>query len=327
MRSFGLRLAIVGMHIVSIATCASAQEGDAWFDDLSSRYSANAAVMSDREFLDVSQPPEGNSEPGHIRDNAFLVEEAFNQEAGEVQHVFNWIQLWDRAADIRTRDFAMTYTMEVPLGSQLHQFSFTTQFLDSFEKPMGGAAEQQGGVGDTFLNYRYQLLSDDEFLWCAPRFSLIVPTGDERFDLGSGQLGYQLNLPISRYGDRFDFHFNAGYTLIPGVQAQLPAVFPLVEHDLQGYNLGGSVFWKPQVNLNFFVEGLALWSDQIDELGTKTDVMQVFLNPGMRYAVCQFDEVEWVLGLSVPVGLTSDTPDIGVFAYMSVEHLFRKVAQ
>lgn len=322
-----MRLAIVGMHIVGIASCANAQDGDAPFDDLSSRYIANAAVKSDRGFLDVSQPTEGNSEPGHIRDNAFLVEEAFNQEAGEVQHIFNWIQLWDRAADNRTRDFAMTYTMEVPLGSQLHQFSFTTQFLDSLEKPVGGTVEQQGGVGDTFLNYRYQLLSNDEFLWCAPRFSLIVPTGDERFDLGSGQLGYQLNLPISRYGDHFDFHFNAGYSFIPDVQAQLPPIFPLVEHDLRGYNLGGSVFWKPQVNLNFFVEGLALRNDQIDELGTRTNVTQVFLNPGMRYAVCQFDEVEWVLGVSVPVGLTSDTPDIGVFAYMSVEHLFRKVAE
>ena len=52
---------------------------------------------------------------------------------------------------------------------------------------------------------------------------------------------------------------------------------------------------------------------------------QLFLNPGGRYAVCQFEEVEWVLGVSTPIGLTADTPDIGVFAYMSVEHAFRKV--
>src|SRR5687767_12637411 len=29
--------------------------------------------------------------PKHIRDNAFLVEEAFNQEKGDAQHIFNWI--------------------------------------------------------------------------------------------------------------------------------------------------------------------------------------------------------------------------------------------
>ena len=267
---------------------------------------------------------EAEEGPQHIRDNAFLVEEAFNQEPGDVQHIFNWIQFWDDSATETTRDFAATFTMELPLGSQAHQFSFTLQSLDGFEQANGSPPEHQGGVGDTFLNYRYQLLANDDFLWCAPRFSLIVPTGDERFGLGTGELGYQLNLPISRYGDRFDFHFNAGYTITPGVSA-LPA-FPLIEHDLEGNNLGGSVFWKPKVNLHFFLETLALWNDEIDDLGSRTNINQVFLNPGVRYAVCQFDEVEWVLGVSVPVGLTEDTPDIGAFAYMSVEHAFRKVA-
>src|SRR5688572_11597896 len=28
--------------------------------------------------------------PAHIRDNAFLVEEAFNQQPGGVQHIFSW---------------------------------------------------------------------------------------------------------------------------------------------------------------------------------------------------------------------------------------------
>src|SRR5262249_8284506 len=109
--------------------------------------------------------------PKHIRDNAFFVEEAANQEPGVVQHIFNWINLWDHTPNGRTRDFAFTYTMELPLGSQTHQFSFTTLFLSSFEKPDGGAATQPGGVGDTFLNYRYQLLANDNLLWCAPRFS------------------------------------------------------------------------------------------------------------------------------------------------------------
>lgn len=285
---------------------------------------ANARTAGD------SDPDDDNGEtdegPTHIRDNAFLVEEAFNQEPGVVQHIFNWIQFWDRTATESTRDFSAVYTMELPLGSQTHQFSFTVQALSAFEESNGSPPEQQGGVGDTFLNYRYQLLANDEFLWCAPRFTLIVPTGDERFDLGTGEVGYQFNLPISRYGDRFDFHFNAGCTITPDVNAQLPEPFPLLEYELRGYNLGGSAFWKPRVNLHFFLEALALWSDEIDELGSRTTVSEVFLNSGARYAVCQFDEVEWVFGIAVPVGLTADSPDIGVFGYMSVEHTFRKVA-
>lgn len=261
--------------------------------------------------------------PKHIRDNAFLVEEAFNQETDEAQHIFNWVFLWDRTQMGRTRDFAWTYTLELPLGSQKHQFSLTAQFLTTLDKPNGSPATRQGDIGDTFLNYRYQLLDDDDFLWCAPRFSLILPTADRRFGLGNGQLGYQFNLPVSRYGEDFDFHFNAGYTYVPGVSAPLGAGGFSDRFNLTGYNLGASVFWKPQTYLHFFVETLALWNDAIDDEGVRNHVTQVFVNPGVRWAVIQ-DPMEWVLGISLPVGLTRDTPDIGVFVYMSIEHGYRK---
>jgi hypothetical protein len=291
---------------------------------------ADGGVLRDPEDKNGKVKQENNGKakaeegPKHIRDNAFLVEEAFNQEPGDAQHIFNWINLWDRTPQSRTRDFAFTYTMELPLGSQTHQFSFTTLFLTAFEKPHGGQARQDGDIGDTFLNYRYQLLADDDFLWCAPRFSLILPTGDERFGLGTGELGYQFNLPVSRYGDVFDFHFNAGATYIPDVSVPLANGLPSPGRDLRAVNLGASAFWKPQTNLNFFVEVLALWFEELDDFGVRENTTQVFVNPGVRYAVCQLDEVEWVIGVSVPVGLTRDTPDIGVFAYMSVEHAFRK---
>ena len=157
-----------------------------------------------------------------------------------------------------------------------------------------------------------------------PRITLIVPTANERFGFGTGELGYQFNLPVSKYGESFDFHFNAGVTHTPGVEVLLPSGFLSPSLGLSGYNLGGSTFWKPQVYLNFFVEGLLLWNHEITETGLRNTVNQAFVNPGFRYAVCQFDEVEWVLGASIPIGLTSESPDIGVFAYMSVEHLFNK---
>ncbi|MBL8822615.1 MAG: hypothetical protein JNJ77_08520 [Planctomycetia bacterium] len=91
-------------------------------------------------------------EPKHIRDNGFLVEEAFNQEPGEVQHIFNWVHQWDRTAVGKTRDFAFSYTMELPLGSQTHQFSFLTQIQSAFDAPIAGQSQQPGGIGDTFIN-------------------------------------------------------------------------------------------------------------------------------------------------------------------------------
>lgn len=274
---------------------------------------------------DDSKESQRPRQPQHTRDNAFLVEEAYNQEPGVVQHIFNIINQWDRVPGVRTRDFLASYTMELPLGSQTHQFSFTAQLLSSFEKTDAGAVAQPGGIGDTFLNYRYQLLADDDFLWCAPRWTLIVPTGDERLGLGTGQVGYQFNLPISRYGEYFDCHFNIGATLIPRVSAVLDDGTRSPRHDLRAYNLGYSVFWKPRTDLHLFVEALALWNEEIHEEGFRHNITQVFLNPGFRWVIAQFEDVEWVLGASVPVGLTRDSPDIGLFLYMSVEHTFRKV--
>jgi hypothetical protein len=263
--------------------------------------------------------------PKHMRDHGFLVEEASNQEKGEIQHIFNWINLWTRNHEGRARDFAAAYILEMPLGSQKHQFSFITQFLTAFDQPTGRPGEQVGDVGDTFLNYRYQLLSDDDFLWCAPRFSVILPTGDKRLGLGTGEVGYQFNLPISKYGERFDFHVNAGYTFIPDVSVPIEtaSAFLSPEHDLRGYNFGASAFWKPQTYLHFFLETLLLRFHEIDDRGQRDQVTQVFVNPGVRYAIIQ-DPLEWVVGVSVPVGLTRDTPDIGVFAYMSIEFSVRK---
>jgi hypothetical protein len=270
--------------------------------------------------------PNGNGEsegPEHIRDNAILVEEASNQEAGVAQHIFNWTHFFVREPLVRSREMAWSYTMELPIGSQKHQFSFTSLYLSEYEKFADGTREHQGGIGDTLLNYRYQLLADDDFLWMAPRATLILPTGDERFGLGAGEVGYQFNLPISRYGERFDYHFNAGFTYIPNVSAPL-LLGASPQHDLRAYNLGASVFWKPETYLHFFCEFLFLWADEIDDVGARDTRDLAFLNPGVRYAVCQFDQVEWVIGVSVPVGLTDDSPDIGVIAYMSVEHNFRK---
>jgi hypothetical protein len=49
------------------------------------------------------------------------------------------------------------------------------------------------------------------------------------------------------------------------------------------------------------------------------------LDPGVRAALYTGDEIQWVGGLGVPIGLSEDAPDIGVFIYMSVEHNFRSM--
>jgi hypothetical protein len=118
-----------------------------------------------------------------IRDNSFLVEEAYNQEARVVQHI-SFLAL---SRDPHAWEYA--FTQEWPAGGQRHQVSVTI--------PLMHAAEATG-VGDVALNYRYQLAFDDATgNAVAPRLSLILPTGDADEGRGTASLGVQANLPVS----------------------------------------------------------------------------------------------------------------------------------
>jgi hypothetical protein len=266
-------------------------------------------------FINVAGAQEGGR--SQIKDNSFLIEEAYNQEKGVAQHIFNWYPTWDRSNDGQLDEFSFLYTIELPIGGETHQFSFTPMVFDHFlDDPDGGPAVEEGGLGDMFLNYRYQLMTDDPCSLrpaIAPRFSVILPTGDEDRGLGTGEVGYQFNLPISKELDRFAFHFNAGTTITPDVD----------ENTLNGYNLGGSIIWLKSYDVNFMLECVTNWDEELDDAGDLDHTTSVILNPGIRGAVYTGDEVQWVVGLGLPIGLTEDAPDIGLFMYMSVEHAFR----
>lgn len=267
-------------------------------------------------------PASPDAERANIQDNSFFIEEAYNQEPGVVQHIFNWVALWNDD-DGRSREFAFTYTIEVPIFSQDHQLSLVLPTLDRFERSddMMPTRESAGGFADTIVNYRYQLLyEDDTRPAIAPRASLILPTGDEDRRLGFGTLGYSFNLPISKELDPFAFHLNAGYTFLPDVSAPLESGRESPGRDVHIYNFGFSAVWLATFDLNPFVELLALIDDGIDDVGERERKTVILLNPGVRYALYTDDRVQWVVGAALPIGLTRDSPDVGVFGYMSVEH-------
>src|SRR5215216_2354470 len=56
-----------------------------------------------------------------IQDNSFLVEEAYNQEPGVVQHIFNLPLLFTG----HEKDISPSFTQEWPIFTQTHQFSYT----------------------------------------------------------------------------------------------------------------------------------------------------------------------------------------------------------
>jgi len=249
-----------------------------------------------------------------IRDNSFLVEEAYNQDPGVVQHIFNAVYGYDQLAgpDQHRLDFA--FTEEWPVFSQAHQFSYT--LIYGIEKT-GGVTES--GLGDLFLNYRYQAWFKEETLTAfAPRFSLILPTGDSTRDFGSDTVGYQWGLPFSTaIGDFWFVHANAGFTLLPDAA-------PSPRHDLFGYNLGASAIYAVTPKLNLMLEWIALWKEpSASAIGVSSEFSSV-ISPGVRHAFNFPGGAQLVLGLGIPIGLTRSAPDVGAFLYISFDHSFVK---
>ena len=79
-----------------------------------------------------------------IQDNSFFIEEAYNQEPGVVQHIFNLPIDFTNGS----REIAPSFTQEWPVFSQTHQFSYTIPFSKVFEQSVSGPPSDENGLGD-----------------------------------------------------------------------------------------------------------------------------------------------------------------------------------
>src|SRR6266513_700741 len=80
--------------------------------------------------------------PEPIKDNSFLIEEAYNQDAGVVQHIYTFTR------PLTGRDWAFTFTQEWPVHGMRHQVSYT---VPMFHTGTGLLADE--GVGDLAVHY------------------------------------------------------------------------------------------------------------------------------------------------------------------------------
>ncbi|MBI2929567.1 MAG: hypothetical protein HYY24_28215 [Verrucomicrobia bacterium] len=169
------------------------------------------------------------------------------------------------------------------------------------------------------LNYRYQICYEETNLRAlAPRFSLVLPTGDERRGLGEDTLGYQWNVPFSTaMGDSWFLHLNAGLTYLPEAASAR-------ERDLLHYHLGASTILAATRNVHFLVEWIGVWQEGPHPTRRLRHEFAALVSPGVRTAWSVGDSAQLVLGLGVPIGLTRSAPDVGVFLYLSFEHESRK---
>lgn len=256
---------------------------------------------------DAERPAKG------VQDNSFLVEEAYNQEAGVVQHILTISPDVGKSRSAGEHEWAFNFTQEWPVFSQTHQFSYTVPY--SFVKSGGRSGN---GIGDVLLNYRFQaVMESDRAPAFAPRISLVLPTGDEDDGFGDGTLGCQVNLPVSKIvSDRWTVHANAGATLLPDVNGR----------DLMGYNLAASAIYAVSPNFNLMLEAVANWEEEAAGGGGKERSFSAVVSPGFRYAFNHANDAQTVVGLAAPIGLTNDAPDYGLILYVSFEHFFIRPA-
>lgn len=232
-----------------------------------------------------------------ITDNSFLVEEAFNQEAGIVQNIFGFQRL-------TVRDWQFTFTQEWPAPGTRHQLSYTipVQSLDG-----------NSGMGDVLVNYRLQVLEEgDKRPAFSPRVSAILPSGS--VDAGAGTRGVQMNLPFSKRSGDFYFHWNAGATW-QWTKDDVRLTSPMA---------AGSVIYRARQMLNLMLEGVvAGLAAETQSSPTAPAVSRrstaSTLSPGVRGGWNLSEDKQIVIGAAVPTTWSGGESSTALFLYFSYE--------
>ena len=247
---------------------------------------------------------------GPIQDNSFLVEEAYNQETGVVQHISTFTRYQE------TKDWIYTFTQEWPVFSQTHQFSFTLPW-----QRLGASLDGKQAFGDVALNYRYQLLGDGEAKAAiSPRLSVLLPTGDEKLGYGRGAAGVQVMLPISWVlSDTLVAHSNVGATRTPNAKNAFGD-----KATTQDVALGQSFIWLAHPRFNVMLEYVHTRSQAVAGADQTQVQTATYLSPGIRWAYNFPSGLQIVPGIAVPIGVGASRGEKAVFLYLSFEHPFTK---
>jgi hypothetical protein len=254
----------------------------------------------------ASQPQE---EAPPIEDNSFLVEEAYNQGRGVVQHINTFSRA--RGSD----GWMYTFTQEWPLLSQTHQLSYTVPLARNDDAPPAT------GLGDIAVNYRYQFGGGENVGFAfAPRLTVLLPTGASRRALGAGGTGLQVNLPFSaELPADLVAHSNAGATYTPRARDTFGN-----SAATRSFTLGQSVIWLAHPKLNVMLEGIWTRAQEVSGPGQAARSTEFLVSPGLRGAIDFPSGLQIVPGIAFPFGVGTSRGERAVFAYLSFEHPFAR---
>ncbi len=261
-----------------------------------------AAVL----LLAAARPAGGQEASAPIQDNSFLVEEAYNQEPGIVQHLQLFIYDW------KSTGWVWTFTQEWPVPDLKNQLSFTVA-MARVER----GASSHAGLGDLALNYRYQLVGSGEAqVAVAPRFTIFFPTGSYARSLGAGSVGLQFVVPASIVlSDRFVTHWDLGLAWTPQARnAQGEKANLLVP------NAAASVVFLAKPNWNLLLESIWVRTESVAGSDSVEVGETVLVSPGIRYAWNFASGLQIVAGVGFPIGVGPSRGQYSVLFYLSFEH-------
>jgi hypothetical protein len=246
-------------------------------------------------------------EAGPIEDNSFLIEEAYNQETGIVQHISTYLR------DPGTGEWAYAFTQEWPAPGRRHQVSWTLLAL----RP-GGAGEG-AGFGDIGLNYRWMALGiEGGPVAFAPRVTLLFPTGDGAAGRGEGAASVQVNLPLSlQAGRRLVLHTNTGaWRVDDGLNSAG------IQTDRTTWWVGQSIIYLARPSFNLMLEALWTRSRSVADDGTTDQTRAFVVSPGARFAFNHASGLQVVPGIAFPIERRDGGTDGAILLYLSFEHPF-----
>lgn len=247
---------------------------------------------------------QGAERPEPIKDNSFLVEEAYNQEPGVVQHVNTFGRAFTGGG------WEYSFTQEWPVRSMRHQLSVTIPVAQV-------TPGTRGSIGDVLLNYRYQLAgAEGGPIAIAPRASLVLPTGSTATGQGGGGTGLQVNLPLSlEHGSRFVTHWNAGASWTPAARDASGATASATS-----MAASQSVIWLAHERVNLLVETAWTRAAAVSGPNTTVAVHEAFVAPGVRWKHDFRSGLQVVPGIAIPIGVGPARGSRALFVYLSFEH-------
>lgn len=242
-----------------------------------------------------------------IQDNSFLLEEAYNQEAGVVQHISSVSRFWT------SKDWAYTFTQEWPVpGFPRQQLSFTAAAVRA-----GGFIGSGAGFGDFAVHYRYQLVGSSQTRFAfSPRFSVLLPSGQPRLGRGAGGTGVQAGLPFSiGLHPRLTTHVNLGITHTPHARNESGDRASATD-----YSAAQSFVFTAHPRLNLMLETVWTNAAEVVAPGLTRRASDVLVSPGIRWSHNFPSGLQIVPGLAVPVGVGPGASERGLILYLSFEH-------